>query len=103
MHKFSFEEKLQKILVVLQKKDKITYEALMSKAEEVINCEDVNHYKNLRAPLQQFKRVHINKNFVLTFKYTPAEDKIEFFDFDHHDNIYKRKSKKSAAISSLRL
>jgi len=89
MRNFSVEVGLQKILEKLRKKDKQTYEILMRKIEEIINSDDVNHYKNLRKPLAHLKRVHIRGPFVLTFKYLESENKVVFYDFDHHDNIYK--------------
>lgn len=88
MREFSIEEHLNKILSKLSKKDKETYEAMFSKMQEVLTSPDVNHYKNLRAPLQHLKRVHIGGSFVLVFQYVVSEDKIIFVDFDHHDNIY---------------
>lgn len=88
MRDFSVEEKLKKTLHIILKRDKKTYEVLMTKMNEILNCKDVNHYKNLRKPLQHLKRVHIVGPFVLTFRYTESENKIIFYDFDHHDNIY---------------
>jgi mRNA-degrading endonuclease RelE of RelBE toxin-antitoxin system len=88
MRKFSIEEKMKTKLVKLSKKDKVTFEILMKKIDEILNCNDVTHYKNLRKPLKHLKRVHINGPFVMTFKYLELEDKILFYDFDHHDNIY---------------
>ena len=61
----------------------------MKKIKEAVECENVKHYKNLRYPLQELKRGHVRGPFVLTFKYLKSEDKIIFYDFDHHDNIYK--------------
>ena len=90
MREFSIEEGLQKILKKLLKKDRETYEAIMGKIDEILTCSDVNHYKNLRNPLQHLKRVHIKSSFVLTFRYLESEDKVVFYDFDHHDNIYKK-------------
>jgi YafQ family addiction module toxin component len=89
MREFAIEEKLKKILKKLSKKDKASYETLMSKIHEILSCSDVEHYKNLRSPLQQLKRVHIKGPFILTFKYNKEEDKVWFYDFDHHNNIYK--------------
>ena len=89
MRKFLIEEKLEKTLKKLSKKDKAAYEALMNKINEILTCEDVSHYKNLRNPLQHLKRVHIKGPFILAFKYIKSEDKVIFYDFDHHDNIYK--------------
>ncbi len=88
MRNFSFEEKLLKIMSKLYKRDRITHEALMKKIQEILTCDDIAHYKNLRRPMQAFKRVHINGPFVLIFKYIEEENKILFYDFDHHDNIY---------------
>tara|TARA_Y100000034_G_C6718799_1_gene317889 strand:- start:351 stop:620 length:270 start_codon:yes stop_codon:yes gene_type:complete len=80
---------LKKILKKLSKKNKKAYEIILSKISEILNCEDVEHYKNLRKPLQHLKSVHIKSSFVLTFNYIKSENKIIFCDFDHHDNIYK--------------
>ena len=91
MRKFLIEEKLKKILKKLHKKDKAMYGALTTKIQEIITCEDVNHYKNLRKPLQHLKRVHIKSSFVLTFKYTESEDKVIFYDLDHHDNMHRKR------------
>lgn len=88
MRKFSIEDSLKKTISKLSKRDKSMYEALMGKISEVLSCPDVNHYKNLRKPLEDYKRVHIKGPFVLLFKYLPSEDKVLFYDFDHHDNIY---------------
>ena len=89
MDKFSIEEGLKKTLLKLSKKDKVTYEILFKKMDEIIKSEDIHHYKNLRSPLQEFQRVHVRGPFILTFKYIESEDKIIFYDFDHHDYIYK--------------
>lgn len=90
MREFSIEDNLKKILKKLSKKDKDVYNAIMNKVGEILVCEDVTHYKNLRKPLQHLKRVHIKGPFVLTFRYILSEDKVKFYDFDHHDNIYKK-------------
>ena len=88
MREFSIDENLQKIIIKLSKKDKETYKALMGKIDEILTCDSVDHYKNLRKPLQHLKRVHVKGPFVLTFNYLISEDKVMFYDFDHHDNIY---------------
>ncbi len=55
MREFSIEDSLKKTLTKLFKKDKETYNALMNKMQEILTCEDANHYKNLRKPLQHVK------------------------------------------------
>lgn len=88
MRKFDIEKRLHIILKKLFKKDKLKYQIIWKKINEIINASDVEHYKNLRAPLQDFKRAHIDGNFVLIFKYDKMKDKVLFYDFDHHDKIY---------------
>jgi mRNA-degrading endonuclease RelE of RelBE toxin-antitoxin system len=88
MRDFAIENGLKKTLARLYKKDRVTYEIIMKKAEEILSCKDIHHYKNLRSPLQEFKRVHVRGPFILTFKY--ISDKVIFYDFDHHNYIYSK-------------
>src|SRR3989344_2567272 len=81
---------LEKILIKLSRKDKSTYEQILKKIEEIINSEDVEHYKNLRYDLSDKKRVQVG-HFVLVFSFVKSENKIKFLDFDHHDVIYKKR------------
>ena len=90
MHNYYFEEKLTKKLSIVFKKDPRRYKILMKKIEEIIASDNIDHYKNLRKPLQEFKRVHIDTHFVLVFKYEKNEDALCFYDFDHHEKIYKK-------------
>jgi len=88
MTNFEIKPALQKILKKLSKKDKDAYEEIIRKIDEIIKCADINHYKNLKKPLQHLKRVHIKKSFVLVFNYSKSENKISFIYYAHHDNIY---------------
>ena len=65
---------LDRILTKLQKKNKKLFEQILKKIEEVINSADVEHYKNLRYDLKEFKRVHVGDSFVLVFKYDKQND-----------------------------
>jgi len=58
----------------------------MKKAEEIL--QNPQHYKNLRAPLQHLKRVHVADHFVLIFSVDENTKKVCLEDFDHHDKIY---------------
>ncbi len=88
MHKFKISEKLEKILVKILKKDKILYEQIMKKINEIINSNDMEHYKNLKYNMKDSKRVHIG-HFALVFRFDRTNNVIFFDDFDHHDKIYK--------------
>lgn len=89
MYKFEIDEKLHKILKKIFKKDKKRYEIILKKINEIINNSNVEHYKNLKSPLNEFKRVHIDNSFVLIFKYDKTKGKIKFYDLEHHDKIYR--------------
>lgn len=88
MRSLRVESRLRKKLEKLYKKDKNRYEILMNKVDELLTCPDPDHYKNLRAPLQHLKEVHIDSHFVLVFRYLTRDDVIELYDFDHHEKIF---------------
>ncbi|MBI2663962.1 hypothetical protein HYX10_01320 [Candidatus Woesearchaeota archaeon] len=88
MREFDIKPGLKKKLVKLSKKDKVSYEAVMKKIQEVIESPDVGHYKNVRYDMKDSKRVHIG-HFVLVFSYDKAKDFVSFEDYDHHDDIYE--------------
>ena len=67
--KYEIHPDLDKILSKLSKKDKIQFEAVLKKINEVINSDNIEHYKNLRRPLQKYKRVHVYSSFVLLHMY----------------------------------
>jgi YafQ family addiction module toxin component len=89
MRKYSTEERFKKKMKILFKKDKKRYSILLQKMGEILSCDDVDHYKNLRAPLQHLKRIHIDSHFVLVFRYDTKTDTVFFYDLDHHDRIYQ--------------
>ena len=78
----ALDEKLRKLF----KKNRKHYEIILKKAGEIV--ENPQHYKNLHAPLQHLKRVHVDNSFVLTFSVNENKKVVTLEDFDHHDNIY---------------
>jgi len=89
MREFEIKPELDKKLIKLSKKDKSGYEAVMNKIDEVLSSGEIEHYKNLRYDMKDYKRVHIG-HFVLIFIYDKANDFVSFEDYDHHDKVYKR-------------
>lgn len=91
MFRFNLSDRLKFKTKKLAKKDKKKVLIINKKIKEIINCNEdsINHYKNLKYNLKEFKRVHIDKHFVLTFKVDIKNNFILFFDFDHHENIYR--------------
>ena len=87
MYSLDIDEELMKKLDKLGKKNKKQVEIILKKAEEILK--DPHRYKNLRAPLNTWKRVHIDKHFVLTFSVDKENKIVTLEDYEHHDKIYQ--------------
>jgi len=90
MFDFDLSDELKLKIRRLLKKDKKKVEIINRKIKEIINNDkySVSRYKNLKYNLKQFKRVCIDKHFVLTFKVDIEKNFILFVDFAHHDKVY---------------
>lgn len=90
MFDFNLTDELKIKLKKLNKKDKKKSIIINKKIKEIVSCniETIDHYKNLRYDLKEYKRVHIDKHFVLIFKVDKQNNFILFVNFDHHDNVY---------------
>ncbi len=86
-----FEDELKGVLKKLLKRDKQKYEQILKKIYEITasDFETIDHYKNLRHDLSNYKRVHIGENFVLTFRVFKTERIVRFIRFRHRDDVYK--------------
>jgi len=74
-----------------RRKEKELIKAVLNKIDAICqeDLETINHYKNLRNDLSNYKRVHIMKSFVLLFQVKYNENKIIFLELTHHDDAYK--------------
>jgi len=90
MFDFDFSDVLKLKIRKLLKKDRTKVEIIRNKVKEIVKCSpaEIMHYKNLRHDVKEYKRVHINTHFVLTFKVDLEKNFVLFADFDHHDNVY---------------
>lgn len=90
MFDFDLTDNLKAKIRKISKKDKKKSEIITKKIKEIVSSDknSIQHYKNLKYELREFKRVHIDKHFVLTFRFDLKNNFILFVDFDHHDNIY---------------
>ncbi|MBI4044291.1 MAG: type II toxin-antitoxin system RelE/ParE family toxin [Candidatus Diapherotrites archaeon] len=79
---------VDRIFKKLGKKDKNQLLAINKKIQQL----QENPYigKPLHFPLQNMRRVHILKSFVLIYDIQEKEKTITIRDYDHHDNIYKK-------------
>ncbi|MCX5803848.1 MAG: type II toxin-antitoxin system RelE/ParE family toxin [Proteobacteria bacterium] len=72
MYRLAIKEGLDKKLKKLKRKDP-----------------EPHHFKPLRKPLQNKRRVHIGGSFVLVYEINEEQKIVTLLDFDHHDNVYK--------------
>ena len=77
---------VDKIFAKMGKKDKYNLEMVYKKLEEV--CENLEKFKPLNAPMQNLRRVHVLKSFVITYSIDKSTHSIWVEDFAHHDEIY---------------
>ncbi|MEI6154249.1 MAG: type II toxin-antitoxin system RelE/ParE family toxin [Deltaproteobacteria bacterium] len=77
MHRLAIKEGLDKKFKKLRKKDP---ELLLT---------NLLHFKPLKKPLQNKRRVHIGGSFVLIYEIDEKGKMVTLLEFDHHDNIYK--------------
>jgi YafQ family addiction module toxin component len=89
MYSYELRKSVEKNFHKIAKKNPEQLRKISNKIKEIIACENINHYKNLKKPMQHLKRVYIDKSFVLIFSVNEKSKLIIFEDFDHHDNIYK--------------
>jgi len=89
MYSLKVKPKLDKILNKLSKKNHKQYEIIKNKVEEILK--NPQHYKNLKGPLKDWKEVHIDKSFVLTFSVDENTKTVTLEDYDHHDKIFRKK------------
>jgi YafQ family addiction module toxin component len=86
MYNLIIKEELNIKFEKLAKKNKKQLEIISNKLDEIL--ENPHRYKNLRAPMNHLKRVHIDKHFVLVFSIDEDSQTVILEDYDHHDNIY---------------
>ncbi len=87
MYSLEIKPELDSKFEKLAKKNKKQFEIIINKFNEIL--ENPHRYKNLRAPMNHLKRVHIDKHFVLIFSINEKSKSVTLVDYDHHDNIYR--------------
>lgn len=86
MYRLQVRPEVQKVVEKLAKKDKKQVEIIFSKVSEIL--QDPHRYKNLRSPLNHWKRVHIDSHFVLIFSVDENEKTVILEYYGHHDEVY---------------
>lgn len=68
-------------------KNRTLRDALDKKVVQVL--EFPQRFKPLHAPMQNKRRVHVLKSFVLTYAIDEATRTVKLLAFTHHDNAYR--------------
>ena len=91
MFKLTSSKLFDKKFKLLLKKDKVLAKAVKNKIKEILSQDNntIDTYKNLKRPLQDFKRIHITGQYVLLFKVFKKENIILVNDILHRDVAYK--------------
>ncbi len=88
---FDLSNELRAVLEKASKKNSALAKSVFKKIEQITQLNDettIDHYKNLRHGLSDYKRVHVG-NFVLMFKVYKKEKVILFDRLEHHDDAYR--------------
>ena len=91
MFKFFIEKDLQKKLRKLSKRDKSLHQNFSKKIEEIIMRDEItiHFYKNLKTPMNEYKRIHLTNKHILLFRVNFEKNLIIFVDIKHRDESYE--------------
>ena len=79
-------ESLDRIFRKISKKDKLQFEILTRKIEEILQNPNIG--KPLTANMAGMWRVHI-RNFVLVYEINETTGIVKLLDYAHHDKVYR--------------
>lgn len=85
MYTLKVKEKADECFRKLGKKDPLMIERVKNKLKEIL--ENPYHYKPLKGPLKNQRRVHIG-SYVLIYDICEEEKIVEVLRFKHHDKAY---------------
>ena len=85
MYNLEIRESLDNVFKKLAKKDKMSFEYISKKVDEIRM--NPHHFKPLRNPLQNFRRVHIG-SYVLIYSINESTKTVILEKYSHHDDAY---------------
>ena len=90
MFTYDISELLKNKLEKIGSKNKVLASIFYKKLKEIISRDNktINTYKNLKSPLNNYKRIHLTDNYILLFRV--EEEHIVFIDIRHRDFAYKK-------------
>ncbi len=85
MYDLEIRESVDKTFQKLFRKDKVSLRYINKKIQEI--KENPYHFKPLKAPLQNFRRIHIG-NYVLIYSIDEKRKTVIIERYKHHDEVY---------------
>lgn len=85
MYSVEVREIVDKVFRKLSKKDKASFDYILKKIKEIL--ENPYHFKPLRAPLQNYRSVHIG-HYVLIYSIDESSKTVIIERYKHHDEAY---------------
>lgn len=85
MYNLEIRKSVDKLFRKLAKKDKVSFNYIDKKILEI--RENPYHFKPLRKPMQNYRRVHIG-NYVLIYSINKKTKTVIIERYKHHDEIY---------------
>ncbi|RZN40076.1 MAG: type II toxin-antitoxin system mRNA interferase toxin, RelE/StbE family [Methanophagales archaeon ANME-1-THS] len=87
--KIVISDELTRTLKRLKRRDLTLFTQVQNKLSQIATFDEasINHFKNLRSNMSNYKRVHIG-SFVLLFRVEKDKDTIIFDRLVHHDDVY---------------
>jgi mRNA-degrading endonuclease RelE of RelBE toxin-antitoxin system len=89
MYEYEIKKTADKKLGKLARRNPQKLDVIFKKIEEI--CLDPYRFKNLKRPLQNFKRVQFdNQTYILVFSIDEITQTVYIENYDHHDKIYQQ-------------
>ncbi len=90
--KIAITDELKLSLETLSRRNKQLAIQVGKKMKQIAAMDEelIDHYKNLRYDLSDYKRVHVGKSYVLFFRVYKKERIVLFQKLMHHDDAYRR-------------
>ena len=86
MHSLEYSDDCRDEIRKLCRKNSTLEDALRKKIDRIL--ETPHHFKPLRAPLQNKRRVHVMGCYVLIYEVIEETKTVRLLRFSHHDDAY---------------
>jgi len=87
MYALAVRRSVDEIFSKLAKKNPKQMIIIEKKVEQILA--NPHHFKPLRAPMQNLRRVHVGKSFVLVYSIDEERKLVTIEDYAHHDEVYQ--------------